>query len=333
MLSSMGAWWISRPRWRLSVRSTGATRRSSASWTKGLLKSPYTLTEVRVLLEVAHAGPEGASVARIREDLGLDAGVSEPHPGALRHRGAGGEGARGRRCAAGHGGADRARARGVLRARRAVERAGRGVAVAAGGGGPGAAGRGHGADRRRCWISRRRVRRAPCRCGECGYCGGAARAACRGLRLGRGASRGAVRDRARVRRDLRGGRGRGSSRTTRARTTPSARRSGSPRRWGGGWGASRACGGRPTTGWRRRNSGSCWWTPRRAGWAWGGDWSRSAWSSRARLGTRGWCCYTVDGLTAAHRIYRAIGFEIVHQEAVEMWGHHLVEQEWEMELA
>ncbi|GAA2022766.1 helix-turn-helix domain-containing GNAT family N-acetyltransferase [Catenulispora yoronensis] len=42
--------------------------------------------------------------------------------------------------------------------------------------------------------------------------------------------------------------------------------------------------------------------------------------------------FTVDGLTAAHRIYRDLGFEIVHQEAVELWGHHLVEQEWWMEL-
>src|ERR1051326_2182922 len=41
---------------------------------EGLVKSPYTLTEVRVLFEIAHAGAEGASVARIREDLGLDAG-------------------------------------------------------------------------------------------------------------------------------------------------------------------------------------------------------------------------------------------------------------------
>jgi len=42
--------------------------------------------------------------------------------------------------------------------------------------------------------------------------------------------------------------------------------------------------------------------------------------------------YTVDGLAAAHGIYRSVGFEIVHQEAVEMWGHHLVEQEWRLEL-
>jgi DNA-binding MarR family transcriptional regulator/GNAT superfamily N-acetyltransferase len=42
--------------------------------------------------------------------------------------------------------------------------------------------------------------------------------------------------------------------------------------------------------------------------------------------------YTVDGLTAAHRIYRDVGFQIVHQQAVEMWGHYLVEQEWRMDL-
>ena len=43
--------------------------------------------------------------------------------------------------------------------------------------------------------------------------------------------------------------------------------------------------------------------------------------------------YTVDGLSAAHRIYRHASFEIVRQEAVEMWGHHLVEQEWRLDLA
>jgi GNAT superfamily N-acetyltransferase len=43
--------------------------------------------------------------------------------------------------------------------------------------------------------------------------------------------------------------------------------------------------------------------------------------------------YTVDGLTAAHRIYQHVGFEIVRSEAVEMWGHHLVEQEWWLDLA
>jgi DNA-binding MarR family transcriptional regulator/ribosomal protein S18 acetylase RimI-like enzyme len=41
---------------------------------EGLLRSPYTLTEVRVLFEIAHGGDEGALVARIREDLALDAG-------------------------------------------------------------------------------------------------------------------------------------------------------------------------------------------------------------------------------------------------------------------
>lgn len=50
-------------------------------------------------------------------------------------------------------------------------------------------------------------------------------------------------------------------------------------------------------------------------------------------GYRRMMLYTVDGLTVAHRIYREVGFEIVHQEAVEMWGHYLVEQEWLMELA
>jgi GNAT superfamily N-acetyltransferase len=51
-----------------------------------------------------------------------------------------------------------------------------------------------------------------------------------------------------------------------------------------------------------------------------------------KAGYRRMTLFTVDGLSSAHRIYRAMGFEIVRQEAVEMWGHHLVEQEWELEL-
>ena len=51
-----------------------------------------------------------------------------------------------------------------------------------------------------------------------------------------------------------------------------------------------------------------------------------------KAGYRRMVLFTVDGLTAAHRIYQQTGFEIVHQEAVRMWGHHLVEQEWRMEL-
>jgi DNA-binding MarR family transcriptional regulator/predicted N-acetyltransferase YhbS len=52
-----------------------------------------------------------------------------------------------------------------------------------------------------------------------------------------------------------------------------------------------------------------------------------------KAGYRRMVLFTVDGLTVAHRIYRQAGFEIVHQAAVEMWGHHLVEQEWRLELA
>jgi GNAT superfamily N-acetyltransferase len=51
-----------------------------------------------------------------------------------------------------------------------------------------------------------------------------------------------------------------------------------------------------------------------------------------KAGYRRMVLFTVDGLVAAHRIYRDVGFEIVHQAAVQMWGHHLVEQEWRLEL-
>ena len=51
-----------------------------------------------------------------------------------------------------------------------------------------------------------------------------------------------------------------------------------------------------------------------------------------KAGYRRMVLYTVDGLTSAHKIYRSLGFEITHQAAVEIWGHHLVEQHWRLEL-
>src|ERR1700681_3158212 len=42
---------------------------------EGLLRSPYSLTEVRVLFELAHHhGTGGVRVTDLRSDLGLDAG-------------------------------------------------------------------------------------------------------------------------------------------------------------------------------------------------------------------------------------------------------------------
>jgi DNA-binding MarR family transcriptional regulator/ribosomal protein S18 acetylase RimI-like enzyme len=50
-----------------------------------------------------------------------------------------------------------------------------------------------------------------------------------------------------------------------------------------------------------------------------------------RAGYRRMFLSTVEGLSAAHAIYRKAGFEIVRQEAVRQWGHALVEQDWALD--
>lgn len=297
---------------------------------EGLLKSPYTLTEVRVLLEVAHAGPDGASVARIREDLGLDAGYLSrilarfDTEGLVVKGRAAGDARRGtvELTERGHGvfsgldersseqvaawlsrlgSGDRGRlveAMGQIGGLLDFEAAGAGVAVSAANAGTAV------------------VLRAP-RAGDYGWAverHGALYATERGFDATFEAdvaqivadyarSHDAEREAFWIAEAL--GRRVGCVACVRRDTDdgvetaqlrillvdPSAR----------GMGVG------------RRLVEECVEFARKAGYA------------RMML-------YTVDGLTAAHRIYREMGFAIVHQAAVEVWGHHLVEQEWRMEL-
>lgn len=296
---------------------------------EGLLKSPYTLTEVRVLLEVAHAGPGGASVARIREDLGLDAGYLSrilarfDTEGLVVKGRAAGDARRGtveltERGRGVFSGLDERSSEQVAAWLSRLGAGDRGRLVEAMGqisgllnfeaalGAPGS-----GAN-----AGPAVVLRAP-RAGDYGWAverHGALYATERGFDATFEADVAQiVADYARshdaereafwiaealgrrvgcvacVRRET--GDGVETAQLRILLVDPSAR----------GMGVG------------RRLVEECVEFARKAGYA------------RMVL-------FTVDGLTAAHRIYRNVGFAIVHQAAVEVWGHHLVEQEWRMEL-
>jgi DNA-binding MarR family transcriptional regulator/GNAT superfamily N-acetyltransferase len=309
---------------------------------EGLLKSPYTLTEVRVLFEIAHAGPEGSSVARIREDLGLDAGylsrilarfdteglvIKGRTPGdarrgtvALTERGGAvfagldersteqvgawlsrlGAGERGQLIEA----MGRIGALLDLQPATAADAASRASAASAASAGSVAS-------------AASTVTLRPPRPGDYGWVverHGALYATERGFDETFEA------DVARIVADYAG------SHDVRREAFWIAEAEG--RRVG-----CVACVRRPTDdavstaqlrillvdpsarglGVGRRLVEEC------------VEFARKAGYQRMVL-------FTVDGLTAAHRIYRRVGFEIVHQAAVQMWGHHLVEQEWRLEL-
>ena len=350
--------------------AVAAVRAFNRSYTKvigvldeGLLKSPYTLTEVRVLFEIAHAGPDGASVARIREELGLDAGYLSRILARLD----------------GEGLAVKGRAAGdARRGTVALTERGRGVFS--------------GLDERSseqvaAWLSqlgaadRGRLVEAMGQIGGLlgfeaglGAPGAAGAAGASGSEGGRGAVSGSE-----------GGRGAVSgSDGGRGPASASAGVTLRPPRAG-------------DYGWVVERHGALYATERGfdetfeadvarivADYAGSHDPEREAFWIAEALGRRVGCVacvrrptddgvdtaqlrillvdptarglgvgrrlveeclefarkagygrmvlYTVDGLTAAHKIYRTAGFEIVHQAAVEMWGHHLVEQEWCLEL-
>ncbi|NUR30458.1 MAG: MarR family transcriptional regulator [Catenulispora sp.] len=303
---------------------------------EGLVKSPYTLTEVRVLFEIAHSGPDGASVARIREDLGLDAGylsrilarfdeegmVVKGRAADDARRGTVTLTERGRSVFSGL--EDRSSEQvAALLSRLGAEDRGRlveamvqvgsllGLDVATG-------------------SASEVTLRAP-RAGDYGWAverHGALYAAERGfdetfeadvarIVADYAASHDPERERFWIAEA--GGR--------RVGCVACVRRAGE----GGGDGRDGGdglAGGVGETAQLRILLVE----PSARGLGVGRRLVEECVDFARKAGYRRMVLFTVDGLTAAHRIYRDMGFEIVHQEAVQMWGHHLVEQEWAMEL-
>jgi DNA-binding MarR family transcriptional regulator/GNAT superfamily N-acetyltransferase len=295
---------------------------------EGLLKSPYTLTEVRVLLEVAHAGEEGASVARIREDLGLDAGYLSRILARFD-----GEGivVKGRAASDARRGTVELteRGRGIFSG--LDERSSEQVAAWLSRLGAGDRGRLveamgqigallnlggdtlHGADAR---LGTPVILRPP-RAGDYGW---AVERHGTLYATERGFDETFEADVARIVADY------ASSHDAEREAFWIAEAQG--RRVG-----CVACVRRPTD-----ESGDTAQLrillvdPSARGFGVGRRLVEECVEFARKAGYRRMALYTVDGLTAAHKIYRAVGFEIVHQDAVEMWGHHLVEQEWLLEL-
>jgi DNA-binding MarR family transcriptional regulator/ribosomal protein S18 acetylase RimI-like enzyme len=292
---------------------------------EGLLKSPYTLTEVRVLLEIAHAGPDGSSVARIREDLGLDAGYLSRILARFDTEGL------------------VVKARAASDARRGtVTLTERGLAVFSG------------LDERSseqvaAWLSRLgagdrgRLVEAMGQIGalldlDAAAFAGASEAAVT-LRQPRAGDYGWVVERhgtlyaaerdfdetfeadvARIVADY--AKSHDAEREAFWIAEARGRRVGCV-----------ACMRRPTDdGVETAQLRILLVEPSARGLSVGRRLVEECVEFARKAGYRRMVLFTVDGLTAAHRIYRALGFEIVHQEAVEMWGNHLVEQDWLLEL-
>ncbi|WP_370342175.1 GNAT family N-acetyltransferase [Catenulispora sp. MAP5-51] len=306
--------------------AVAAVRSFNRSYTKvigvleeGLLKSPYTLTEVRVLFEIAHAGPEGATVARIREDLGLDAGYLS-------------------RILA------RFDTEGLVLKRRAAADARRGTVELTE--------RGHGifsgldersSEQVGAWLSRLGAGDRARMVEAMGQIGALldfqTPAGPVTLRAPQPGDYGWVVERhgtlyaterafdetfeadvARIVADY------ASSHDEEREAFWVAEVSG--RRVG-----CVACVRRPTDdGVDTAQLRILLVDPAARGLGVGRRLAEECVEFARKAGYRRMTLYTVDGLTAAHRIYRSLGFEIVHQAAVQMWGHHLVEQEWVLEL-
>ena len=309
--------------------AVAAVRSFNRSYTKvigvldeGLLKSPYTLTEVRVLFEIAHAGPDGASVARIREDLGLDAGYLS------------------RILARFDGEGLAVKGRAASDARRgtvALTERGRGVFS--------------GLDERSseqvaAWLSRlgagdrgRLVEAMGQIGGLLDFEAGASSASGVTLRPPRAGDYGWAVER------------HGTLYATErafdetfeadvARIVADYASSHDPEREAF-WIAEAlgrrvgcvACVHRPTEdGVDTAQLRILLVDPTARGLGVGRRLVEECVEFARKAGYQRMMLYTVDGLTAAHKIYHTLGFEITHQAAVEMWGHHLVEQEWRLEL-
>ncbi|MEY9856507.1 DNA-binding MarR family transcriptional regulator/GNAT superfamily N-acetyltransferase [Catenulispora sp. GAS73] len=309
--------------------AVAAVRSFNRSYTKvigvldeGLLKSPYTLTEVRVLFEVAHAGPDGASVARIREDLGLDAGYLSR---ILARFDGEGLAVKGRAASDARRGtvALTERGRGVFSG--LDERSSEQVAAWLSRLGAGDRGRlveamgqiGGLLDFEAGTPSTNGVTLRPPRAGDYGW---AVERHGTLYATERAFDETFEADVARIVADY------ASSHDPEREAFWIADALG--RRVG-----CVACVQRPTDdGVDTAQLRILLVEPTARGLGVGRRLAEECVEFARKAGYQRMMLFTVDGLTAAHKIYRTLGFEITRQAAVEMWGHHLVEQEWQLEL-
>ena len=312
------------------------------------LDTPYTLTEGRLLFEIAQR--DVAAVSWLRQVLDIDAGYlsrvlsrfeaeglvtaapvrgRRAPPGHQDHGGGplgGGRPGRARRAASGAVARGRRRRRPVRRDAGDHARAGRdsaagdaaeavlagtapAEAVPTGTGPAGTRADGSAADRGRgSWSCGRRALATSAGC-------------CSGTR------RCTPRSSAGTRTSRRSARRSSPSSSPSATATPGGRRPGSRRWTAGRRAASSAC---PTSPAARRppGCGCSSWSPGRAGLAWGPGWSAECLRFAREAGYGDIVLWTYDRLAAARRIYQAARFTLVSEHAEAAFGHQMMSQTW-----